>query len=55
MQQYEVEMVEKIVIKLTVEAGSPEEAVRKAQSTTRYEFESVERIAEVYHAKRIRD
>ncbi|MCA9957797.1 MAG: hypothetical protein KC443_02105 [Anaerolineales bacterium] len=41
--RYEVEVAEQIIVKLTVEANSPEEALQKARTARRYDYESVER------------
>lgn len=42
--KYEIEIAEKIVARLMVEAESPEQALQKAQETPRWEFDSVERL-----------
>lgn len=41
--RYEVEVAETIIVRLAVEANSPEEARQKAQAVRRYEYESIER------------
>lgn len=42
--KYEIEIAEKIVARLMVEAESAEEALQKAQKMPRWEFDSVERL-----------